>query len=329
MKVSIIIPVYNVSDYVEHCLQSVMVQTYTDMECIIVDDCTPDDSIEKCERMIAEYNGPIAFKILHHERNRGLSAARNTGIDAAAGEYVYFLDSDDWIIPECIQLMCDCIEKHPETELVMGGAIATDGGFLYMDYEKKTFLPEYSDDVDWINKAFLTPLELNVTAWNILINHTFLKSNRVYFVEGLINEDEVWHFMLSKYVSHLSILHKNTYIYIIRENSIMNGNNKIILERNLVTVLSICMDNCGGRFKKREISAVFYRVHTKYIHTDDKILKKGLRSVLFRTLRKASFLQKLGILTYLSVPEKYLYGRKISGVIFGLIGIDRKSMSLK
>lgn len=329
MKVSIIIPVYNVSDYVECCLQSVMKQTYTDIECIIVDDCTPDDSIEKCERMVAGYLGPITFKILHHEKNRGLSAARNTGIDAASGEYLYFLDSDDWIIPECIQLMCDCVEKHPETEVVMGGAIATDGGFLYMDYEKKTFLPEYSDDVDWINKAFLTPLELNVTAWNILINHTFLKSNRLYFVEGLINEDEVWHFMLSKYVSHLSILHKNTYVYVIRKNSIMSGTSKTMLERNFVTILNTMVDNCGGKFKKREISSVFLHLHFKYINTDEKTLIKGLRAVLFRVLRKASLLQKLGILSYLSVPVKFLYGQKISGIIFSLIGIDKKNLVLK
>lgn len=81
--VSIIIPVNNVSDYVEECLQSVAAQTYTAIECIIVDDCGTDDSMQKVESFITNYQGPITFKILHHEHNRGLSAARNTGIDAA------------------------------------------------------------------------------------------------------------------------------------------------------------------------------------------------------------------------------------------------------
>ena len=91
--VSVIIPVYQVSDYIERCLNSVMSQTYKNIECVLVDDVTKDDSVEKCERLIESYHGSMQFKILHHEVNRGLSAARNTGTDAATGEYIYFLDS--------------------------------------------------------------------------------------------------------------------------------------------------------------------------------------------------------------------------------------------
>ena len=100
LLVSVIIPVYQVSDYVERCLLSVMNQTYQNIECIIVDDCSTDDSVAKCDRLISTYKGPIKFQILHHERNRGLSAARNTGTDAATGEYIFYLDSDDEITDE-------------------------------------------------------------------------------------------------------------------------------------------------------------------------------------------------------------------------------------
>lgn len=97
-RISIIIPVYNVEPYIADCLQSVMCQTYKGtIECILVDDCGTDDSMQIAELLIAEYNGPVEFKVLHHERNRGLSAARNTGTEAAKGEYIYYLDSDDWI----------------------------------------------------------------------------------------------------------------------------------------------------------------------------------------------------------------------------------------
>ena len=89
LRVSIIVPVYNVAPYIADCLRSVMHQTYTgSMECLLVDDCGTDDSITIAERMIADYEGPIQFQILHHERNRGLSAARNTGTEAAKGEYL-------------------------------------------------------------------------------------------------------------------------------------------------------------------------------------------------------------------------------------------------
>lgn len=98
MKLSIVIPVFNVAPYIADCLRSVMRQTYTgSMECLIVDDCGTDDSIAIAKQMIADYKGPIRFQILHHEWNRGLSAARNTGTEAATGEYLYYLDSDDEI----------------------------------------------------------------------------------------------------------------------------------------------------------------------------------------------------------------------------------------
>ena len=95
-SISIIIPVYNVEKYIEACLHSVMAQTYTGpMECILVDDCGQDNSIGVAEKMISDYQGTIHFRILHHDHNRGQSAARNTGMDAATGEYIFFSDSDD------------------------------------------------------------------------------------------------------------------------------------------------------------------------------------------------------------------------------------------
>ena len=101
--ISIVIPVWEVSAYIARCLRSVMGQTYSRIECIIVDDASQDDSIAQCEQMIAKYRGPIRFSILHHSHNRGLSAARNTGTEAATGEYIYYLDSDDELPPDSIE----------------------------------------------------------------------------------------------------------------------------------------------------------------------------------------------------------------------------------
>lgn len=104
MNVSIIIPIYNVASYIEECLRSVMLQTYQGkMERLMVDDCGTDDSIAIAEKMIANYSGPIKFQIMHHEYNRGLSAARNIGTLQATGGYLYYLDSDDEITIDCIK----------------------------------------------------------------------------------------------------------------------------------------------------------------------------------------------------------------------------------
>lgn len=121
MLVSIIIPVYNVAPYVEDCLRSVMRQSYTGpIECLIVDDCGTDESLPIAERMIVEYDGPIRFEILHHEHNRGLSAARNTGMEKVMGDYVVFLDSDDEISNDCLEKMMSVVQENPEVELVQG-----------------------------------------------------------------------------------------------------------------------------------------------------------------------------------------------------------------
>ena len=95
--VSIIIPIYNVEKYVAECINSVISQTYdhSKIECIIVDDCTPDNSMVIVNEIIRKYNGEMTFVICRHEHNQGVSAVRNTGIEVATGEYIYFIDSDD------------------------------------------------------------------------------------------------------------------------------------------------------------------------------------------------------------------------------------------
>ena len=136
-RISIIIPVYNVADYIADCLQSVMRQTYQGaIECILVDDCGTDNSIAIAEQLIADYNSGmspksgeeggepsrerrIAFKTLHHDRNRGLSAARNTGTAAASGEYIFYLDSDDYLSDDCIEVLTNPLQEK-EYDMVVG-----------------------------------------------------------------------------------------------------------------------------------------------------------------------------------------------------------------
>lgn len=118
VSISLIIPVYKVAPYVERCLKTVMSQTWDRFECILVDDASPDDSIARCERMIAAYEGNIRFRILHHEKNQGLSAARNTGTDAATGDYILYIDSDDMITDDCVEKLMAPVLADPGVEMV-------------------------------------------------------------------------------------------------------------------------------------------------------------------------------------------------------------------
>ena len=101
-KVSIIVTNYNYADYIQDCLQSVSLQTYPHVECIIIDDCSSDDSVERIERFIRSDTSPIRFTLIRHESTRGQYAAFRTGVQQAAGAFVSFLDADDLLLPDFV-----------------------------------------------------------------------------------------------------------------------------------------------------------------------------------------------------------------------------------
>ena len=108
--VSICIPIYGVEKYIERCAISLFEQTYQNIEYIFVDDCTPDKSVEILKSVIERYpNRKPYVRIIKHKKNRGLGSARNTAVDAAKGEFLMHVDSDDWIDNDCVRL---CVEKQ-------------------------------------------------------------------------------------------------------------------------------------------------------------------------------------------------------------------------
>ena len=114
--------VYNVEKYVAECLNSVISQTYdhSKIECIIVNDCTTDDSMDIVYEIIKKYDGGMSFIICRHEHNEGLSAARNTGIELAKGNYIFFIDSDDYIYPNSLELLLNASKIYGYSDMVVG-----------------------------------------------------------------------------------------------------------------------------------------------------------------------------------------------------------------
>lgn len=227
ITISLIIPVYNVSKYIERCLKSIIKQTYNHFECILVDDASPDDSIAICERMIAAYEGPIRFRILHHEHNRGLSAARNTGIDAATGDYILFIDSDDIISNDCVENLMAPMLKDNSIDIVHGQ-------WMVFSDNSPMVLPQIRNQksVDILPKETIRNFFYNkdsrftTTAWNKLINKDFLIRNNLRFCEGMLWEDVLWWFFVMKHLNHLYIIPDFTYFYNKRSDSINKGTPK-------------------------------------------------------------------------------------------------------
>lgn len=313
MKVSIIIPIYNVSDYIERCLTSVMVQTYKDIECILVDDCTPDDSIEKCQRMISEYQGNIEFIILHHKRNRGLSAARNTGTDAASGEFIYYLDSDDEITSDCISLMAKEIEGHPDVEIVMAATKSVPYSVNYdLPYYKKKI---YVDDNDWVRYNFYKPWPcLQVNAWNKLINIKFVKNNQLYFKEGIIHEDEMWMFMVAKKLNRLAVITEKTYIHYYNPDSIMGQATKERSAKNWEVIINNIINNLDTPMRKLQIFKYMYYYFLFYdIRKKEKSYKRLLLNFSFALLRDGYL--KFSVYLFVNYIHEYWFSYSPSDLV--------------
>ena len=228
MKVSVIVPIFSVSAYIERCIRSVMGQTYGHIECILVDDASPDDSILQCERLIAAYDGPVRFSILRHQQNRGLSAARNSGTDAATGDYILYLDSDDELTADCIEKLMQPVLQDQSIELVQGNYIGFPEGYPLpaRSQQKRDFTEEDFSSQEAVRNYFFDRKVFPVTAWNKLIKRAFLNQNNLSFKEGVLWEDSLWTFYVFKKLSHLHIIPDVTYRHYKRPLSITTGTDK-------------------------------------------------------------------------------------------------------
>ncbi|SFP03319.1 glycosyltransferase family 2 protein [Prevotella sp. tf2-5] len=257
ITISIIIPVYNVSAYIERCLRSVIKQTYDHFECILVDDASPDDSIAKCERMIADYDGPIQFRIIHHEHNRGLSAARNTGTDAATGDYILYVDSDDIISNDCVEKLMAPVLNDNSIEMVLGKTMRfSDEGLsvqtIRLGGSKKIITSHEEVRNTFFDKKHLIPY----SAWNRMISREFINKHHLRFEEGKIWEEILWTFFAMKDLSHIYIIPDFTYFYYQRPDSICGSSGKEVLSSQKCIVYDIISMNFTPDDEGRE--AAYY-----------------------------------------------------------------------
>jgi glycosyltransferase involved in cell wall biosynthesis len=153
---------------------------------------------------------------LHHKRNSGLSASRNTATRAATGDFVFYLDSDDWISDNCIQRMVDFVKEDDGVEMVMGG------------------IERVGDDIQWNNFLhegiytshfieYACQYKIYTMAWNKLIRKDFIKKNNLFFKEGLLHEDILWSIQMACYLKKIVSLNETTYYYRIRKGSIQTN----------------------------------------------------------------------------------------------------------
>lgn len=214
IKVSIITPIYNVDRYIARCVNSILMQSYTgSIECIFIDDCSPCKSVEIIEDLITEHPENIEFKILRHDKNRGASAGRNTGLKVATGDYIYFLDSDDDITTDCIENLVKLAEKYQGVDFIQGRLVTHFDGIVRTDYFDDFEFPEYSCDKEWIYGCYFPVGRMSPVPWNKLIRRDFIINNGLWFKEGVIHEDVYWTQVVAAHINTLAFCHIPSYKY--------------------------------------------------------------------------------------------------------------------
>lgn len=217
-KISIIIPVYNTEKYISECLESCINQSLDELEIIVVDDCTPDNAMNIVEKY-REKDSRI--KIIHHEKNKGLGGARNTGLREAIGEYLWFIDSDDYINTTACQTLYDYARKY-DLEILQFSSC----NFTEKD-EKKIYELNLLNN-PWTKSKILNPSDKksglsgcpNVTAWSYITKTDFIKNFK--FREGVYHEDVDFTLKLFSQCKRFETVSYTAYYYRINPESITN-----------------------------------------------------------------------------------------------------------
>lgn len=284
--VTIGIPVYNVEPYIEKCLLSVLNQTYTNLEILVVDDLGTDHSMEIVDSLQKSHPHGGLIRIVSHEKNKGVGEARNTAIRECKGKYLYFIDSDDYMEPNAIQLLVEQAEKY-DTDVAIAShrRVALGSGeelptYQYTEYQliqgKDAFANYVCQDLRW---------HIAIVVWNILFSVDFLRKNNILFY-GRKDEDALF---LSDYYSEVNtavIMPDITYNYVSRPDSIMGymARKEIPIReiRERFHTDSMMTSHCA-RLKDRS----FYDVHCA------RVVKHKFRAVCVALRHRSRFSEPL------------------------------------
>ena len=212
-KISVIIPIYKVENYLNRCVESVVNQSYQNLEIILVDDGSPDNCPKMCDEW-AEKDERI--KVIHKE-NGGLSDARNAGMDEISGEYVFFVDSDDWIHRDTLKILM-MFQKNHDVDIVECKALPISKEVTDAQIDVENITLSVFDTKEAM-ASLLREKPLKQTVWNKLYKRKIIDS--IKFEVGKYHEDEFWTYQIFDKAKEILFLDVELYYYYQRQDSIM------------------------------------------------------------------------------------------------------------
>lgn len=274
--VSVIVPIYNVSSYIERCTRTLLGQTLQNVEFIFVDDASPDNSIEKLERVIADFpQRKPQIKVLHNKKNLGLAATRFVGMDVAQGDFVIHCDSDDWVELNMLEVM---YKK----------AIAEDADIVCCEAIKERIdnrsLYSYDYDEETLNNGLLALnfREIHIAIWNKLIRRSLFTVHEIHNYEGInMAEDSALTVRLRYYSKKTVIIHQPFYHYnrLNQHSMVANANEKSAKEKIRLAALLEEFFRKNNDYQRFIHVINFYKFESKQYYIREKRDLKQWRSI--------------------------------------------------
>lgn len=257
-KISVIIPIYKVAAFIGRCTESLMSQTMKDVEYIFVDDATPDNSIEILKETLKRYpDREHQVMIIRHEQNKGLPAARNTGLAAATGDYVFHCDSDDYVEYDMLESLCQrAVESSADV-------VWCDWYLTFGQNERYMKQPDYSTASEALTGMLSGAMKYNV--WNKLVRRSIYTENDIWFPAGHGMGEDMTIIRVMACADKVSYVPKAFYHYI-KTNAEAFTNT--VSERQL-TDIRYNVDLTSSFLKKKfgkeiEESLAFFKLGVKY-----------------------------------------------------------------
>lgn len=231
-EISIIVPVYKVEQYLNRCLDSIVAQTFTGWECILIDDGSPDNSGKMCDEY-AKKDG--RFRV-YHQKNAGVSSARNKGVDESKSEWVVFVDSDDWIEKEMLSMLYECAITN-NAEIVVCGCFLYDGVKRCKTYLPKSGLLNIPRDFIWCLQG----------PWSKLINRNLLIKSNIRFPLGItLAEDLYFVFQCFIHANRIIGIDNALYNYVKNTNSVTKRLSEKNIQDHICVINKIQNDLCNN-----------------------------------------------------------------------------------
>ena len=267
IKVSVIIPVYNVDSFIRRNVRSLFGQTMEEVEFLFVNDATPDNSMDIIREELEEFPQRKPFvKILDHEKNKGLPAARNTGLSVACGEFVYHCDSDDWVEPDMLQKMYDTASGK-EADIVY-----CDFFLSFEKNERYMSNPDYLTAEEMLKRGFLGGM-MKYNVWNKIVRRTLYSDNGIQFPEGHPMGEDMTMILLAASAERVAHVPEALYHYVkLNEKAYSNTFSQKKLDDirfNVDRTVSF-LEGKFGKSLEKEISLFKLSIKLPFLITDDK-----------------------------------------------------------